>query len=333
MKSLFRGAKADIKTKYSVKEIIGTGNFAEVRLGINKETKEKVAIKISTIKDEEEYEIIKQEIEILGKLDHPNIVKLIEIFESPGKGKERLVYMVTELVTGGELFDRIVERGQFGEREARDVVRTMVEAIMYMHSHNVVHRDLKPENILLADGKDLVIKIADFGLAKIYDPNMEVAEQRLQTMCGTPCYVAPEILTSKKHGGYGPEVDMWSVGIILYVLLCGFPPFFHEEQQVLFRLIVKGNFDFPAPEWNKISEEAKDFIRKVLVVTPSERMTPEEAMNHPWLQIDQNRFSREVDVSQLKIFHQRDVKRNWKGLTTSMAAATKLQSVIPPKVA
>jgi len=330
MKSLFRPAKADIKAKYNLKEIIGTGNFAEVRLGVNKETKEKFAIKISTIKDDEEYEIIKQEIEILGKLDHPNIVKLIEIFESPGKGKEKLVYMVTELVTGGELFDRIVERGHFGEREACDFVRTMILAILYMHQHNVVHRDLKPENILLQnDGENMVVKIADFGLAKVYDPNFQATEQKLHTMCGTPCYVAPEILTSKKNGGYGPEVDMWSIGVILYVLLCGFPPFFHEEQQMLFRLIVKGNFEFPSPEWDSISDQAKDFIRKLLVVKPSDRMTPEDALMHPWLQA-QNVENRSVlNVKQLKRFYQADpIKKRWKGLVNTVTAANRLQSVI-----
>jgi serine/threonine protein kinase len=182
-KSIFK--QDDLKTKYSVGEVLGTGNFAEVRLGTNKETGEKVAIKIIEPKDNDDERIIRSEIEILGKLDHPNIIRLIEIFEQSKvvlKGTKKM-YIVMELVTGGELFDRIVEQKTFKESEARDVFKVMLEALVYMHSHGVVHRDLKPENILFAskDPKSL-IKIADFGLAKLYDPESHTNSGGLRTM-------------------------------------------------------------------------------------------------------------------------------------------------------
>lgn len=292
MKSIFRGPKTEIRSKYQLKEVIGTGNFSEVRLGIHKDTKTKYAIKVSDIQDEQEYECIKQEIEILGRLDHPNIVKLHEIFETPANSKgRRQVFMVTELVEGGELFDRIVTDGAMSEEEAREIAGTMIDAIEYMHEHGVVHRDLKPENILLDKSSgETVIKIADFGLAKLYAPDSQTKEGQgdgsptFHTMCGTPSYVAPEILLSKRRGGYGPEVDMWSVGIILYSLLCGFPPFYHEEQQLLFRQIIKEDLDFPSPEWDTVSPGARDFVTMLLQKDATKRMTPLQALKHPWME-------------------------------------------------
>lgn len=322
MKSIF--SQSEIKQKYSIGEVLGTGNFAEVRLGTNKQTGEKVAIKVIEPKDSDDEEIIKSEIEILGKLNHPNIIRLIEIFDRPAKVmKSKKMYLVMELVTGGELFDRIVQKKSFHESEARTVIKTVLETLKYMHAHGVVHRDLKPENILFAnDSEDSPIKVADFGLAKLYDP--EQAGKGLKTMCGTPGYVAPEVLRPKdKRKGYGEQVDMWSTGVILYILLCGFPPFYEDDQDKLFRQIIKGNYDFPSPYWDSISDEAIDLVKKCLCTDPSKRLTPSVALDHPWMQLDSAKLDdHDIETAQLKKYIRR---QKFKRVKNAIVAVGRLQ--------
>ncbi len=180
MHSLF--SKSDLYRKYDIGAVIGTGNFAEVRLGTNKETGEKVAVKIIEPTKEKDDVLIRREIESLGRLNHPNITKLIEIYEHPKRrGGRRKMFIIMELVTGGELFDRLVQQRSFNERDARSVFKTLVLALQYMHSHGVIHRDLKPENILYATADaNSPIKIADFGLSRLYDP--QAAEPNIKTM-------------------------------------------------------------------------------------------------------------------------------------------------------
>jgi len=203
----------------------------------------------------------------MKKLNHKSIVQLYDIFETPNE-----LFLVLEFVPGGELFDQIVERGSYTENDAAKLVRQILEGIDYMHKHGVVHRDLKPENLLCASAN--VIKIADFGLSK------DIESGNLQTSCGTPSYVAPEVLMG---GQYDNEVDIWSIGVITYVLLCGFTPFFGDNQRQLFERILHATFDFPSPEWDDISEAAKDFVKKLLVVNPAQRLTSAQALAHPWL--------------------------------------------------
>ena len=183
---------------------------------------------------------MQSEIDILSQIDHPNIVKLFEIFDE----KEHLD-LVMELMTGGELFDRIVEKEHYSEKEAADTIRPICDAIKYCHALDIIHRDLKPENLLYGSKEETsIIKISDFGLARFLQGELAT------TACGTPGYVAPEILEGK---GYGKEVDYWSIGIILYILLCGFPPFYEENNQKLFDMIKKGEFEFPSPYWDDVS--------------------------------------------------------------------------------
>jgi len=185
---------------------------------------------------------------------------------------------VTELVTGGELFDKIVEQGSYSERDAAVLVSKMVSAIQYLHSRGIVHRDLKPENLLLKSPNSLTeIKIADFGLSKIIGPDNMV---RMLTACGTPSYVAPEVLLST---GYDKEVDLWSIGVITYILLCGFPPFYDECLSNLFEDIMHARYEYPEEYWSHISDEAKDFVSRLLLVNPHQRMTATQALQHPWL--------------------------------------------------
>lgn len=259
---------------YDVKEELGRGAFSVVKLAVHKKTGEKFAVKIIDKKNVGAEAVrLQTEIEILQKVKHPNIICLKELFDTPEN-----LYLVTELVTGGELFDKIVEKGSYTEKDAAVLVVKMVSAIEYLHSIGIVHRDLKPENLLLkSPNEDTEVKIADFGLSKIVSKQ---AAAIMLTACGTPGYVAPEVLTAQ---GYGEEVDMWSIGVITYILLCGFPPFYSEDLPVLFDSIMRADYDFPPEYWNHISESAKNFIKKLLVVDPSTRLTAKKALEHPWL--------------------------------------------------
>ncbi|XP_076294793.1 calcium/calmodulin-dependent protein kinase I isoform X2 [Lasioglossum baleicum] len=213
---------------------------------------------------------LENEIKVLRRLTHPNIVQLLETFEDKQK-----FYLIMELVTGGELFDRIVEKGSYTEKDASGLIRQILEAVDYMHEQGVVHRDLKPENLLYySPDEDSKIMISDFGLSKMEDSGI------METACGTPGYVAPEVLAQKP---YGKAVDVWSIGVISYILLCGYPPFYDENDAVLFAQIIKGEFEFDSPFWNDISDSAKDFIQKLICVNVEERYTCKQALAHPWI--------------------------------------------------
>jgi calcium/calmodulin-dependent protein kinase I len=256
---------------YEVKEELGRGAFSIVKLAVNKKTGEKYAVKIIDKKNVgTDLVRLETEIQILKKVNHPNIISMKELFDT-----HEYLFIVTELVTGGELFDKIVERGSYTEKTAALLVTKIVSAIHYLHNLGIVHRDLKPENLLLKDpGSDTEVKLADFGLSKIVGP------QVMMTACGTPGYVAPEVLSAT---GYDKEVDLWSIGVITYILLCGFPPFYNEDLPQLFEQIMKAEYDFPAPDWDVISDDAKNFIRQILVLDPHKRPTSAEALQHPWM--------------------------------------------------
>jgi len=212
-------------------------------------------------------------VEIMHKINHPHCVQLFEMFETSKK-----IYMVMELLTGGELFDRIVAKGSYSEREASDLVKDITSAIQYLHSIGIVHRDLKPENLIYLNQRaDSPIKITDFGLAKFRSGSKLEA---MTTACGTPGYVAPEVL---KNEPYGKAVDLWSLGVILYILLCGFPPFYHESTAALYKQIKKGEYDFPDPYWTDISDSAKNLVQCLLTVDPKKRYTAKQVLSHPWI--------------------------------------------------
>nr|XP_033786411.1 serine/threonine-protein kinase DCLK3 isoform X1 [Geotrypetes seraphini] len=265
--------REDVESYYEIGRTIGDGNFAVVKECRVLSGDQWYAMKIidkSKLKGKED--MVENEISIIRCLSHPNIVQLLDDYET-----EAEIYLILEYVRGGDLFDAITESVKFTEHNAALMVADLCEALVYIHHKNIVHRDLKPENLLVQHNTDksTTLKLADFGLA------MFVTEP-IFTVCGTPTYVAPEILSEK---GYGLEVDMWAAGVILFILLCGFPPFrsLKRDQEELFQIIQLGDFDFLAPYWDSISDAAKDLIGRLLVVDPKERYTAQEVLRHSWI--------------------------------------------------
>uniref|UniRef100_I3MRM4 calcium/calmodulin-dependent protein kinase n=1 Tax=Ictidomys tridecemlineatus TaxID=43179 RepID=I3MRM4_ICTTR len=208
---------------------------------------------------------------LVSRIKHENIVALEDIYESPNH-----LYLVMQLVSGGELFDRIVEKGFYTEKDASTLIRQVLDAVYYLHRMGIVHRDLKPENLLYySQDEESKIMISDFGLSK-----MEGKGDVMSTACGTPGYVAPEVLAQKP---YSKAVDCWSIGVIAYILLCGYPPFYDENDSKLFEQILKAEYEFDSPYWDDISDSAKDFIRNLMEKDPNKRYTCEQAARHPWI--------------------------------------------------
>jgi len=263
-----------IEEDYEIGELLGSGNFAEVKKGIHRYSSENVAIKILEkrklmLKSSSKMVIsLEREINILKSIKHENIIQIYDVYED-----EKYVYLVLELAQHGELFDRIKEES-LTEPQARKVMKQLFEALEYLHNQGIAHRDLKPENILLQDDKELTIKISDFGLARFVDENFY-----MRTLCGTLTYAAPEVtnIMKNKEGKYTIAVDMWSCGVILFVCLCGYLPF-NEGQQ-----IKKDTILFRSPYWDNISNEAKDLVKGLLTVDPNKRLTVRQALEHPFI--------------------------------------------------
>ncbi|XP_034434092.1 calcium/calmodulin-dependent protein kinase type 1D [Hippoglossus hippoglossus] len=262
----------DIKKRFDFKELLGTGAFSEVVLAQEKLTGRMFAVKCipkKALKGKESS--IENEIAVLRKIKHENIVALDDIYESPDH-----LYLIMQLVSGGELFDRIVEKGFYTEKDASTLIRQVLDAVNYLHKMGIVHRDLKPENLLYFNPQDeSKIMISDFGLSK-----MEGSGDVMSTACGTPGYVAPEVLAQKP---YSKAVDCWSIGVIAYILLCGYPPFYDENDSKLFEQILKADYEFDAPYWDDISDSAKDFIGSLMEKDPAKRFTCDQALRHPWI--------------------------------------------------
>ncbi|XP_077996554.1 serine/threonine-protein kinase DCLK3-like isoform X2 [Glandiceps talaboti] len=264
---------SEIMKRYEIGKTIGDGNFAVVKEARLVNTDEEYALKIidkAKLKGKEH--MLENEIGIMKAVNHPNIVRLFDEYET-----DENIYLVMEYVKGGDLFDAITESVKFTEHDAAGMVQDLATALAYLHSQNIVHRDIKPENLLVHRDNhgSVTLKLADFGLA------MEVKEP-IYTVCGTPTYVAPEILAET---GYGLEVDMWATGVITYILLCGFPPFrsLDRDQEELFEMIQKGEFEYLKPYWDNISESAKDLINHLLVVNKDKRWKADEVLHHEWI--------------------------------------------------
>lgn len=266
-----------MKGKYTVGRMIGDGNFAVVRLCKHVITENEYALKIidkSKCKGKVREDMIENEVKILRMINHPNIMSLIEDHDA-----KNMLYLVCEYVAGGDLFDIITVAQKFSEEQAALMIKHLVSALAYLHNLNIVHRDVKPENLLVEmdNGKIKCLKLGDFGLAcEVTGP--------LYTVCGTPTYVAPEILA---ESGYGLKIDVWAAGVILYILLCGYPPFASQDndQEKLFDCILSGQYDFPDEFWQDVSSLAKELIQNMLQLLPELRFSAEDVLDHPWLQL------------------------------------------------
>ncbi|XP_067105886.1 calcium/calmodulin-dependent protein kinase type IV [Osmerus mordax] len=303
--------KETLADYYEVESELGRGATSVVCRCRQKGTQKTYAVK--TLKKTVDKKIVRTEIGVLLRLSHPNIIKLKEIFETPSE-----ISLVLELVTGGELFDRVVEKGYYSERDAADAIKQVLEAVAYLHENGVVHRDLKPENLLYAtSAPDASLKIADFGLSKIIDDQVT-----MKTVCGTPGYCAPEILCGC---AYGPEVDMWSVGVITYILLCGFEPFFDDRgDQYMFKRILNCEYEFVSPWWDNVSLNAKDLVRKLIVQDPKKRLTTLQALQHPWVTGKAVNFAH-MDTAQKKL-QEFNARRKLKAAVKAVVASSRLGS-------
>ncbi|EER18260.1 Calcium-dependent protein kinase, putative [Perkinsus marinus ATCC 50983] len=252
------------------KKTLGRGTYGSVSRAMNKSTKLIRAIKTISKSHLKNVVRFRQEIAIMKMLDHPNIVKLFETFEDA-----KNIYLVLELCTGGELFDRIIDQGYFTERGAASLMKQAISAVYYCHKNNIVHRDLKPENFLfLNKTKNSPLKIIDFGLAAKFGDNVH-----LKTKAGTPYYVSPQVL----QGDYNESCDLWSCGVIMYILLCGYPPFHGDTDAQILARVRSGKYNFPDEDWKTVSSDAKDLIRKLLTFDQALRWTAEQALNHKWI--------------------------------------------------
>ncbi|EGG23418.1 putative protein serine/threonine kinase [Cavenderia fasciculata] len=286
-------AKKEIFKEYDLIGELGRGNFSTVYLGVNKSRAVKVAVKdidLAKYQRNPRYLLqLEREVEILKATNHPNIISIYDIFQS-----DLHLYIVMELATGGELYEKLANDGSFCEDDARLIFNQLLDAVNYLHVRGIAHRDLKPENILFDSNEPNKIKLADFGLARVIGEN-ELA----RTLCGTPLYVAPEVIVSKSKNkdlhqslsaqGYGFSCDAWSLGAILYILLSGEPPFFDDtgdeftSTPQIFEQICTGSYGFPEEIWADISVTGRDLVKKLLTVNPQQRITVKDALNHPWI--------------------------------------------------
>uniref|UniRef100_A0A8K9WTE3 calcium/calmodulin-dependent protein kinase n=1 Tax=Oncorhynchus mykiss TaxID=8022 RepID=A0A8K9WTE3_ONCMY len=252
----------------------GRGAFSVVRRCVKKSSGQEFAAKIINTKklSARDHQKLEREARICRLLKHSNIVRLHDSISEEG-----FHYLVFDLVTGGELFEDIVAREYYSEADASQCINQILESVQHIHQHDIVHRDLKPENLLLASKmKGAAVKLADFGLAI----EVQGDQQAWFGFAGTPGYLSPEVL---RKDAYGKPVDIWACGVILYILLVGYPPFWDEDQHKLYQQIKAGAYDFPSPEWDTVTPEAKNLINQMLTINPSKRITADQALKHPWI--------------------------------------------------
>ncbi|XP_027345135.1 calcium-dependent protein kinase 17-like [Abrus precatorius] len=267
----------DVRATYTIGKELGRGQFGVTHLCTHKATGQQFACKTIAkrkLVNKEDIEDVRREVQIMHHLTgQPNIVELKGAYED-----KQTVYLVMELCAGGELFDRIIAKGHYTERAAASLLRTIVQIVYTFHGMGVIHRDLKPENFLLLNkDENAPLKATDFGLSVFYKEG-----ETFKDIVGSAYYIAPEVLKRK----YGPEVDIWSVGVMLYILLCGAPPFWAESEHGIFNAILKGHIDFTSDPWPSISPAAKDLVRNMLNSDPKQRLTAQEVLNHPWIKED-----------------------------------------------
>uniref|UniRef100_A0A665TXV6 Calcium/calmodulin-dependent protein kinase IGb n=1 Tax=Echeneis naucrates TaxID=173247 RepID=A0A665TXV6_ECHNA len=288
------------------------GAFSEVYMVKEKKTGKMFAMKCVKKKQKRDLNL-ENEITVLRRIQHDNVVGMEDFYES-----RTHYYLVMQLVSGGELFDRILDRGVYSEKDASRVIQQVLQAVSYLHQNGIVHRDLKPENILYySQEENSKIMISDFGLSKMVDNGI------MSTACGTPGYVAPEVLAQKP---YSKAVDCWSIGVITYILLCGYPPFYEDSETRLFSKIMKAQYEFDSPFWDDISESAKDFIRNMMQKNPSMRYSTEQALRHPWI-IGKTARSQDIYYSVSVQIQKNFAKSKWKQAINAAVAINHMKKL------
>nr|GMD01628.1 calcium-dependent protein kinase 1 [Ipomoea batatas] len=280
----------DVHSTYIFGGELGRGQFGVTYLVTHRKTRERLACKsIATRKllSKDDVDDVRREVQIMHHLTgHRNIVELKGTYEDRNH-----VHLVMELCAGGELFDRIIAKGHYSERAAAGLCRQMVTVLHYCHSMGVMHRDLKPENFLfLSSDENSPLKATDFGLSVFFKPG-----DTFKDLVGSAYYVAPEVL----RRNYGPEADIWSAGVILYILLSGVPPFWGENEQGIFDAVLRGHLDFSSDPWPSISSSAKDLVKKMLRLDPKERLSATDVLNHPWMREDGDASDKPIDIAVL----------------------------------
>lgn len=278
--------------QYKGIKILGKGSFGEVILSRDKHTGQEFAIKVISkkqVKRKTDKQSLLREVELLKMLDHINIMKLYNFFED-----NNYYYLVSDVYTGGELFDEIISRKRFYEVDAARIIKQVLSGITYMHKNNVVHRDLKPENILLESKskEDMIIKIIDFGLSTHFEYS-----KKMKDKIGTAYYIAPDVL----HGTYDEKCDIWSCGVILYILLSGFPPFNGSNEYDILKKVEAGKYTFDLPQFKKVSDKAKDLIKKMLMYTSAVRISARDALEHEWIRLMTSKDNVKIDIPSLEL--------------------------------
>jgi len=302
---------------FSNSQKLGKGAYAIVRAAKHKRTQETYAVKIvaTAALSQSDLQALQTEMGIMAQLQHPHLVALHEIYKVHDD-----YHIVMEYIRGGELLDRIVQKEYYNEKDARNVCRALFQAMDYCHGRNIAHRDLKPENLLLvSETDDADVKIADFGFAK------RCPAEGYTTMCGTPSYVAPEILTTTTSGPYNVQCDMWSLGVIVYILLGGYAPFGdgHDERE-LYRNITAGCFEFHMEYWDPVSDSAKDFIKQLLTVDPKKRLTSDRALHHAWLTACEDELAAKDLTGSLQELKRFNAKRKFRAAVNTLIAAQRI---------
>jgi len=310
---------AESKRQYDIGDELGRGAFSVVKKAVNKASGEEVAVKIIAKQPDNprQQDMVENELICWLRLDHPNCVQLKEVFET-----ETHYYIFQELVTGGELFDEIVQRSFYSEKDASAILLQIVSAINHMHERGVIHRDLKPENLLLSSkGPDGILKLADFGLSALISDT-----ERLHKPVGTPGYIAPEVLLTidDPQLSYDKECDVFAIGVIMYILLCGYPPFYSEtdDDNEIFDLTIAGCYQFHDEAWHNTSREAKDLIMHLLRVNPRRRWTCKQILEHPWMKGNAPSEPLSQTLVSLKKFI---AKKRWKAAIHTTIAVNRWQ--------
>ena len=277
-KSVHTAFHKTFEEHFRIEKTLGRGHFAEVFEVADRSNGQRFAAKMIRKKMIADDKTFLQEIGLLMSCTHPLITCIRDVFET-----QEHVYLILELAAGGELFDRIIQKGHFNEHETRHLFKQLFSALQYLHNHSIVHRDIKPENILLTSAESLEIRVADFGLAKIVGSTTSTS-----TLAGTPSYIPPEMLITAQNGkalAYNRKVDSWSAGVVLYICLCGFPPFSNELAPPSMKTQIReGRYQFQRPYWDSVSDEAIDLVQRLLTVDPEVRYSITQALQHPFMQ-------------------------------------------------